>query len=80
MMMPDPNITGYVLERAIECVNGNWRFIYDAAPLGYVGLKVETIVDNWGVAVGELYRFAGHVYGTAEAAAAAWMQARAVRP
>jgi hypothetical protein len=32
----------------------------------------QTIVDNCGVLIGELYRFAGHVYGTAEAAAA-WL-------
>jgi hypothetical protein len=44
------------------------------APVGYVGPGAETIIDNCGVIVGELYRFACHVYGTAEAAAAAWMK------
>ena len=48
MMMRDPNIAGYVLEREIECVNGDWRFLYDAAPLGYAGLKLECICSEWG--------------------------------
>jgi hypothetical protein len=72
MMMPDPNITGYVLERAIACVNGDLRFIYDAAPLGYAGLKVERITSDIGELISEFYRVAGRAFFCPDLAAAAW--------
>jgi hypothetical protein len=48
MNLLNPFVVGYELERAIECVNGDRRFIYDAAPIGYAGLKVEFVCNELG--------------------------------
>jgi hypothetical protein len=74
MIMLNPNISGYALERAIECVNGDWRFVYGAGPQGYAGLKVECITTDLGETISEFYRLAGRVYQSAEAALAAFVR------
>jgi hypothetical protein len=71
MMMPDPNIAGFVLERARQTVDGGLRVIYDAAPIGYAGLKLERVCNESGLVIGEFYRVAGRVFFCPNLAAAA---------
>jgi hypothetical protein len=68
MIMLNPTVSGYVLERASRCRNGDWHFVYDAGPQGYTGLKVECITTDLGETISEFYRLAGRVYQSAEAA------------
>jgi hypothetical protein len=56
MIILNPNIFGYALERVIECVNGDWRFVYDAGPRGYAGLKLECICNDLGETLSDFYR------------------------
>jgi hypothetical protein len=72
MNLLSPFVVGYELERAIECVNGDRRFIYDAAPIGYAGLKVEFVCNELGETVAEFYRVAGRTFFCPDLAAAAW--------
>jgi hypothetical protein len=72
MDLINPNVAGYVLERAIECMNGNWRFVYDAAPVSYAGLKVECICSEVGEPIAEFYRVAGRTFFCPDRAAAVW--------
>jgi hypothetical protein len=72
MMMPDPNIPGYELERSINCADGGYRFIYDAAPLGYAGLKVEMIYGADAVLISEVYRVAGRTFFCPDLTVATW--------
>jgi hypothetical protein len=69
----NPNISDLALERAVECLNGGWRFVYDAGPLGYAGLKVECICNDLGETLAEFYRVAGRVFFSIESAMYAWM-------
>lgn len=72
MNLMNPSVVGYELERAIECVNGDWHFIYDAAPVGYAGLKMECVCNALGEVMGEFYRVAGRTFFCPDLAAAAW--------
>jgi hypothetical protein len=72
MIMLNPNISELALERAVECLNGHWRFVYDAHPIGYAGLKVECICSDIGELIVEFYRVAGRVFFNPDLAAAAW--------
>jgi hypothetical protein len=54
MIMPDPNVIGYVPEHASQTVDGGFRV--DAAPLGYAGLKTDCITNDLGELIGEFYR------------------------
>jgi hypothetical protein len=72
MIMPDPDIVGYDLERAINCVDGGYRFVYDAAPLGYADLKVDMIYGADAVLISRIYRVAGRTFFCPDLAAAAW--------
>jgi hypothetical protein len=77
MNVLSPTVVGYVLERAIECVNGDWHFVYDAEPIGYAGLKVECICNEIGELLGEFYRVAGRTFFCPDLAIAAWNIANA---
>jgi hypothetical protein len=72
MNLMNPSVAGYVLERAIECINGDWHFVYDAAPIGYAGLKVECLCNGIGELIAEFYRVAGRTFFNPDLAAAAW--------
>jgi hypothetical protein len=72
MIMPDPNIPGFELERALNCVDGGYRFIYDAAPVGYPKLKADMIYGADAVLSSRIYRVAGCTFFCPDLAAAAW--------